>query len=79
MSGHMYTYTCSCVSEQCREIEANNRMGKTRELFKKENKCFQKKLKNKLQRIESIHRKNCLSGQVQNFFKEEKNFHHSII
>ena len=35
MSGYMYTYTCSCVSEQCREIEENNRMGKTRDLSKK--------------------------------------------
>ena len=29
------------LSNQCREIEENNRMGKTRELFKKIRKCSQ--------------------------------------
>ena len=31
----MYTYSYSRISEQCKEIEKNNRMGKTRDLSKK--------------------------------------------
>ena len=31
----MYTYRCLCISEQCKEIEENNRMGKTGNLSNK--------------------------------------------
>ena len=31
----MWTYKWSFLSDQCKEIEENNRMGKTRDLFKK--------------------------------------------
>ena len=32
---HTHTHTHIFLSEQCKEIEGNNRMGKTRDLFKK--------------------------------------------
>ena len=47
MKGKIYTVECrvpknskkrlkkACISDQCKEIEENNRMGKTRDLFKK--------------------------------------------
>ena len=31
----MYTQSCSCISEQCKEIEENNGMEKTRDRSKK--------------------------------------------
>ena len=32
---HMHTYKKAFLSDQCKEIEESNRMGKTRDLFKK--------------------------------------------
>ena len=32
---HTHIHTCTFLSEQCKEIEGNNRMGKTRDLFRK--------------------------------------------
>ena len=61
------------LSDQCKEIEENNRMGKTKDLFKEKNTLHasKKSLKTSLKGLsQSI--ENCLSGQVQNFFKEEK-------
>ena len=35
MKNKIPIYLCSTISNQCKEIEENNRMGKTRDLFKK--------------------------------------------
>ena len=63
------------LSNQCKEIEENNRMGKTKDLFKEKNTLHasKKSLKTSLKGLsQSI--ENCLSGQVQIFLKKkEKN------
>jgi len=63
------------LGDQCKEIEENNRMGKTRELFKKENTLHasKKSLKTSFKGLSQSIEKTACQDKSKIFLKKKKN------